>query len=89
MTTKNPNWPPHWRTDAKEIVAQLEMGGWRVYRRSNNPRGGKQRNWYDARREGYDLFLAHRFRAITPGARHALDEVVMGRPAPRREGAGA
>jgi hypothetical protein len=48
------------------------------------------KGWYDAQREGFELFLgAHRFRAITPGSGHALKEVQMGGPAPRREGAGA
>jgi hypothetical protein len=84
MTTKNPNWPPHWRTDRREIRRELEAAGWRVFR--YDPKTSK--DWYHAKREGFDLFLgARRFTAITPGSGHALREVQMGRPAPRREGA--
>jgi hypothetical protein len=79
---RDPRFPTHWRTDRREITRELEAAGWRVFR--YNVKSSK--GWYDAQREGFDLFLgAHRFTAITPGARHALDEVVMGRPAPRRE----
>jgi hypothetical protein len=79
----DPRWPPHWRTDHKEIVAELEASGWRVFKSYWKP----GRGWdYEPHKEKHDLVLGptHRFRSITPGAWRALNEVVMGRPAPRR-----
>ena len=37
-------------------------------------------------KEDFDFILwpTHRFETITPGARHALNAVVMGRSAPQR-----
>ena len=82
MTTeRDPRWPPCWRTDHKEIAAELEAAGWRIYRKR------PVRDLYlRIPKEDFDFILwpTHRFETITPGARHALNAVVMGRSAPQR-----
>jgi hypothetical protein len=72
---------PHWRTDPKEIARLLEAAGWRVYK-------GKPGscNYYEARLGGFDFFfgMKRKITPIVPGAQRAMDEVIMGRPAPKR-----
>jgi hypothetical protein len=72
---------PHWRTDPKEIARLLEAAGWRVYKRK--PSRDPIRETYP----GYDFVLEPRrkLRPIVPGAQRAWHEVLMGRPAPKRE----
>jgi hypothetical protein len=68
----------------KEIAAELEAAGWRVFRSSWRPGEGW---YYERHKENYDLYLGpkHKLTPVAPGARRALDLIVMGHPAPRRE----
>jgi hypothetical protein len=76
-TKRDSRWPQHWRSDRKETFAELEGAGWRILKRTEKLPG-----------ESWDYQWSRGSRTlepIAPGARHALYEVVMGRPAPRRE----
>jgi hypothetical protein len=84
MITRSPqkSFLPHWRTDPKEIAAELEAAGWRLYK---GKRGSH--SYHEARLGEFDFYRGptHKLTPIAPGAQRAMSEVIMGRPAPKRE----